>query len=246
SPSVVVVGSPSARSTSEGPWAGLEQALQALRITTKACPPLRSAIDGLKSCLGIFEEAARSRKDYAELANGLTAMAQLLIKHLPSAASREITDTITRISGDIVKEVEAIQERQSRSEPRRVLGASRDEDDLIQRYRRIDQLFRQIQAEASMSTWNDTKRHLVNTQLENLGPVKLAVFNSKISMDIGRRSCTEHTRTKILHDSLEWAEDPDGAKIYWMNGMAGTGKTTIAYSLCERLKNTGQLGASFF
>jgi len=31
-----------------------------------------------------------------------------------------------------------------------------------------------------------------------------------------------------------------------MNGMAGTGKTTIAYSLCEQLKDKGLLGASFF
>jgi WD40 repeat protein len=38
----------------------------------------------------------------------------------------------------------------------------------------------------------------------------------------------------------------DGAKIYWLNGMAGTGKTTIAYSLCERLKSCGALGASYF
>ncbi|CUA72970.1 WD repeat-containing protein 88 [Rhizoctonia solani] len=31
-----------------------------------------------------------------------------------------------------------------------------------------------------------------------------------------------------------------------MNGMAGTGKTTIAYTLCEQLANTGLLGANFF
>ncbi|KAG8732253.1 hypothetical protein FRC11_014842, partial [Ceratobasidium sp. 423] len=82
--------------------------------------------------------------------------------------------------------------------------------------------------------------------LENLGPVKLAVFNSAMSTDIGRRSCTENTRTQILVDSMAWADNPDGAKIYWMNGMAGTGKTTIAYSLCERLEAAGQLAASFF
>ncbi|CEL63152.1 hypothetical protein RSOLAG1IB_05192 [Rhizoctonia solani AG-1 IB] len=31
-----------------------------------------------------------------------------------------------------------------------------------------------------------------------------------------------------------------------MNGMAGTGKTTIAYTLCHRLESTKQLGACFF
>ena len=45
-----------------------------------------------------------------------------------------------------MKEVEAIEERQSRLRTRQMLGASGDEDDLIRRYRRIEQLFRQLQA----------------------------------------------------------------------------------------------------
>ncbi len=40
--------------------------------------------------------------------------------------------------------------------------------------------------------------------------------------------------------------DPDDKRIFWLNGMAGTGKTTIAYSLCEILGRLGLLGATFF
>jgi adenylylsulfate kinase-like enzyme len=36
----------------------------------------------------------------------------------------------------------------------------------------------------------------------------------------------------------------DGTKVYWLIRMAGTGKTTIAYSFCERLKSCGALGAA--
>ncbi|CAE6393613.1 unnamed protein product [Rhizoctonia solani] len=245
-PPVAPIGSASNRNTTEVSWIGLGKALAALHITTKICPPLYSAIEGLRSCLHIFEEAARSRKDYKELAIGLKAMVDLLIKHMSVAASREIKETVESIAKKITEELESIDKRQSRSGPSQMLGVSRDDDDLIRRYRRIEQLFRQLQAEASMSTWDITKRHHVDTQLEKLGPAKLATYNSRISMDIGRRSCTENTRTKILSDSTAWADDPNGAKIYWMNGMAGTGKTTIAYSLCERLEVSGQLAASFF
>ncbi|KAL5639504.1 hypothetical protein ACGC1H_006218 [Rhizoctonia solani] len=245
-PAVAPIGSASNRDTTKASWIGLEKALAALHITTKICPPLHSAIEGLKSCLHIFEEAARSRKDYKELAIGLKAMVDLLIKHMDVAASREIMETVESIAKKITEELESVDKRQSPSGPSRMLRVSRDDDDLIRRYRRIEQLFRQLQAEASMNTWDITKRHHVDTQLEKLGPVKLATYNSRISMDIGRRSCTENTRTKILSDSTAWADDPNGAKIYWMNGMAGTGKTTIAYSLCERLEAIGQLAASFF
>ncbi|CAE6531259.1 unnamed protein product [Rhizoctonia solani] len=240
------IGTTPARNTTGTSWTGLEKALRAVHISTKIIPPLHSAIDGLKSCLHVFEEAARQRKDYDDLATGLTAMVELLDKHLPDAASDEIKDTITNISGKIAKEIESINERQSRSGARQVLEESRDGEDIIRCYRRIEQLFRQLQGEASMSSWNVASKHLIDTQLEKLRPVKLACFDSEISMDIGRRSCTENTRVNILSDSTAWADNPTGAKIYWMNGMAGTGKTTIAYSLCEELAATGQLAASFF
>jgi len=45
---------------------------------------------------------------------------------------------------------------------------------------------------------------------------------------------------------MEWARDPHKPRLYWMNGMAGTGKTTIAYSFCEQLQEKGLLGANFF
>jgi hypothetical protein len=45
---------------------------------------------------------------------------------------------------------------------------------------------------------------------------------------------------------MSWAEDGSDRRIYWMNGMAGTGKTTIAYSFCQQLLNRRMLGASFF
>jgi len=45
---------------------------------------------------------------------------------------------------------------------------------------------------------------------------------------------------------MEWATDPHKPRLYWMNGMAGTGKTTIAYSFCEQLQEKGLLGANFF
>jgi hypothetical protein len=61
-----------------------------------------------------------------------------------------------------------------------------------------------------------------------------------------RRACTEGTRQAILSELLLWARDPENKRIFWLNGMAGTGKTTIAYSFCEVLKKLGMLGASFF
>ncbi|KAG8846507.1 hypothetical protein FRB91_000721 [Serendipita sp. 411] len=53
-------------------------------------------------------------------------------------------------------------------------------------------------------------------------------------------------REPILKRVVDWAHDNTQEKVFWMTGMAGKGKSTIAYTLCERLKDDGILGASFF
>jgi len=48
-------------------------------------------------------------------------------------------------------------------------------------------------------------------------------------------------------DEIEcWAKDPERPPVFWLNGLAGTGKTTIAQTVAERMFADGCLGASFF
>ncbi|CAE7099926.1 unnamed protein product [Rhizoctonia solani] len=227
-------------------WTGLERALRGLRLTTKACPPLRSAIDDMVSCVPLFEAAAKNRKDCEELAIGLQGMVQLLDPHLADATSDNISTTIKDIAEAMRKEILSIESHQPGRGLRRVLSATNDEEDLVRRYRRIEQLFRQLCGEATLNAWSISNKHYVNTQLESLLPAKLARYDSALSIEVSRRSCTENTRTEILGNLMKWSEDEHAANIYWMNGMAGTGKTTIAYSACTVLEARKQLAASFF
>ena len=45
---------------------------------------------------------------------------------------------------------------------------------------------------------------------------------------------------------MEWAKDGNGKPIFWLNGMAGTGKSTIARTVAQVFADEGYLGASFF
>ena len=48
-------------------------------------------------------------------------------------------------------------------------------------------------------------------------------------------------------DAIEsWSTDPNMSPVYWLNGLAGTGKSTIAQTIAERIFSDGRLGASFF
>jgi len=45
---------------------------------------------------------------------------------------------------------------------------------------------------------------------------------------------------------MRWADDPQGESIFWLNGMAGTGKSTISRTVAQSFADKGDLGASFF
>ena len=61
-----------------------------------------------------------------------------------------------------------------------------------------------------------------------------------------RRGCLRGTRGAVLDEIEVWARDPKKLPVYWLNGLAGTGKSTIAKTIAERIFADGQLGASFF
>ncbi|KAG8625221.1 hypothetical protein KVT40_006972 [Elsinoe batatas] len=77
-----------------------------------------------------------------------------------------------------------------------------------------------------------------------LGAAKGAAYYSYAT---GHAStCLEGTRTAVLSQILTWATEPSGKCIFWLCGMAGTGKSTIARTIAKALGESHNLGASFF
>ena len=60
-----------------------------------------------------------------------------------------------------------------------------------------------------------------------------------------RHKCLRGTRVKVLEEIDNWVYDHRTRRVYWLNGVAGTGKTTITQSFAERMFAAGLLGASF-
>lgn len=59
-------------------------------------------------------------------------------------------------------------------------------------------------------------------------------------------SCLQHTREQVLADIRTWIDHDSERGIYWLNGMAGTGKSTISLTIAREYYKKKQLGASFF
>jgi hypothetical protein len=60
------------------------------------------------------------------------------------------------------------------------------------------------------------------------------------------RVCLPDTRVDVLRQIMAWADGHDERCIFWLNGMAGTGKSTIARTIARAYCEQERLGASFF
>jgi hypothetical protein len=59
--------------------------------------------------------------------------------------------------------------------------------------------------------------------------------------------CMEGTRETLLNQIMAWAaNESDPSNIYWIHGLPGIGKTSLAHSICEKLHNKQQLAGAFF
>lgn len=98
---------------------------------------------------------------------------------------------------------------------------------------------------------DESLRHVKDTttrinQKLDLGKLDItreAIYNS---YNNEHEECHPGTRVKLLYEIQEWARSADSQSIFWLNGMAGTGKSTISRTVATRLNQQQVLGASFF
>ncbi|QRW17360.1 peptidase C14 [Rhizoctonia solani] len=224
-------------------------ALKDLSQSAGVFPPLQAIITDVISC---FDTLKRTQIDpvyeteYEALLQELQMLSGSLAYHVPRSNSAHMSDCTTRMKKLIAKQTEVIKKWQDQPIERNLDKAEQYQQEILRAYRGIESAFRQLQTDATLDIWSSVGEQTVNSRLDKLFPSRLAPHNSSLSTEVDRRACTKHTRAQILLELDQWSADPQKPNIYWMNGMAGTGKTTIAYTFAESLKARGLLGASFF
>ncbi|KDN41994.1 hypothetical protein RSAG8_07039, partial [Rhizoctonia solani AG-8 WAC10335] len=195
-------------------------------------PALFGQLEPLLSCLDGVEVVVQNRQDFEDLATELAGLSESLNQHMNGFSSMLMSGSTASVAMAIEQQTMVIKEKLVRAPGGGIRGTSMNEEELVKHYRKIQSHFRQLQTNASMSTWSIANEHLVNTRLESLSPVKQATYDSRLSTQINRRD--------------DWLYDSTSSSIYWMNGMAGTGKSTIASTFSDRVERRKLLAASFF
>jgi len=104
-------------------------------------------------------------------------------------------------------------------------------------------------------------KRLVSTYCLNLSKVDSQQFRVEQELLLGRlsyvktgyhrdRRCMEGTRKSLLKQIIAWvtngSEQTDGRNTYWIYGLPGIGKTSLAHSVCATLHGQAQLAGAFF
>ncbi|KIL60889.1 hypothetical protein M378DRAFT_167559 [Amanita muscaria Koide BX008] len=91
---------------------------------------------------------------------------------------------------------------------------------------------------------DNLKKHFL-TQFTILLPRAEAVFNDYQNK---KKSgpCFEGTRVALLREMANWVTGQGESRMYILSGLAGIGKSTVAYTIASRAADLNLLGASFF
>ncbi|KAF2149711.1 hypothetical protein K461DRAFT_296144 [Myriangium duriaei CBS 260.36] len=79
-------------------------------------------------------------------------------------------------------------------------------------------------------------------ELPNLRIAQRATYDAEEEL-IG---CLEGTRIHLLRRIAWWGDLVDSKRIYWLCGKAGTGKSTLAYTVADKLNEQRRPGGKFF
>ncbi|KAL8367221.1 hypothetical protein RB599_010285 [Gaeumannomyces hyphopodioides] len=80
--------------------------------------------------------------------------------------------------------------------------------------------------------------------LEKLPVAKGAAFDAQANEH--DPSCHPNTRVDLLAEIYKWIDDPNGKCIFWLRGMAGTGKSAVSRTVAKKLSTAKVPSASFF
>ncbi|KAJ6284967.1 WD40-repeat-containing domain protein [Bipolaris maydis] len=95
-----------------------------------------------------------------------------------------------------------------------------------------------------MSTLAQRRQTGHENTLDHLPRAEDAPFNSYARQH--EHGCLPDTRVDLLQEIHSWADGQDERCIFWLSGLAGTGKSTIARTVAHSYYTNQRLAASFF
>ncbi|KII87311.1 hypothetical protein PLICRDRAFT_664131, partial [Plicaturopsis crispa FD-325 SS-3] len=203
-------------------------------------PGVKAVLSGVYGCIQVLQKADQNSEDLDMLGQSTSTLISLL-----SSFGDNLPEPLCSQVNVLTNQMKTIQDKLrnkfGRKGWRKIIDGSDDATEVIQMFRDFSIKVQTFSLYCEMQVAEGINTLILNNTLDNLPRVRDASFQSG-----DRDGCLDKTREDILKKITKWAMESHGPQIFWLNGMAGVGKTTIAQTVAEILQVEGKLGASFF
>ncbi|EDR10615.1 WD-40 repeat-containing protein [Laccaria bicolor S238N-H82] len=237
SASVAVVGSSGStvKEFAKDVWSAGYEVVKILNQCSGLCPPLKTALSGFIECVELYNKTAGNHKEMERILNKIFDLgSELTVKLQERRDQQKLDRIIGKMSKSLEEENKKIKAMLKQGFPRQLVRNSKYAGELVSC---------SVKIKAAL----DTFFHQV---FQSLPRSRDAAFTAAIDFDnIPRGPCTKDTRVDVIKQIMDWVKETDSRKVpsvYWLTGLAGLGKTTIAYTICEELEEASIPFVSFF
>ncbi|KAF8153266.1 hypothetical protein B0H34DRAFT_800488 [Crassisporium funariophilum] len=171
-----------------------------------------------------------------ETEHRLVAMERSVAIGVPKAAEQEMA----KLKQILLEEMEKLEDLARKSLAKRILDHEEYQKILQQVSRRINGATTTFQIEMANSIQETA--NMIQAALEHLRPSEKADHKTILEeQGLKCEECTPGTRLTVLENITNWANDRSSASphVYWLTGQAGSGKTTVAYTIAKRFEENG-------
>ncbi|KAG8688703.1 hypothetical protein FRC09_012769 [Ceratobasidium sp. 395] len=230
-------------------WDGLRALAEILSHDANGLERLALTAGQLSRCIAFFDGRARNRKEYGKIRTDMNDLLRMLSNYvegiMPHVKLQSKIEDLARVIGKEIELLTELEEGWAGLDEKAIRSRM---DQVLEQYRAIKRLLGRFVLNETPTIWKATPEEAPppDTRLDHLPHSPSAWYRPLSGDSIHRSGCEPNTRIEIMDEIRYWIRYHRDQGLYWLNGMAGTGKTTIAYSICEHLESSGHPMASFF
>ncbi|KIJ33139.1 hypothetical protein M422DRAFT_265020, partial [Sphaerobolus stellatus SS14] len=227
--------------------AAIKETLRTIVNVTDVFPPLKSVAAGILEIIERYDAVHDVQRGFTELQKqleGLLAVIRLYQDDVPV----NVMNALSGLARAIEEKKTVLEKKLEESVPVRGMSAPADIAFMTETMRNVNFAIQVVMMDISLAT------HIETSSISNkISDIHSDVYLGKLGRVTGanfnhedRQGCMQGTRVLLLAELWGWSMDLSAPHVFWLSGIAGTGKTTVLETLCRMLDKEGLLGGSFF
>ncbi|KIJ46783.1 hypothetical protein M422DRAFT_249517 [Sphaerobolus stellatus SS14] len=212
--------------------AAIKETLRTIVNVTDVFPPLKSVAAGILEIIERYDAVHDVQRGFTKLQKQLEELLAV-IRLYQDDVPVNVMNALTGLARAIEEKRTVLEKKLEESVPVRVVSAPADIAFMTETMRDVNYAIQVVMMDISLAT------HIETSSISNkISDIHSDVYLGKLGCVTGaefnhedRQGCMQGTRVLLLAELWGWSMDLSAPHIFWLSGIAGTGKTTARATL---------------